>query len=186
MRRHVAVLVEADCPHTVSSSVGLKPPQRCGVLPRSATGAGLPCERSLEVHQHAELGEDDRSFRVAVKPDDLAVRVEFEDIGARGVHLLSGSGQLAEGQLQRPVVGARKGELDDNNTAVGVDAAEFAMHVGERGSVIPDRFGEIAAAVGCAHAIVGEFTIGGEQRDPAFEVFAFGDPVCVEQLRRSR
>jgi len=64
----VAVLVEADCPHNrLRLSVGLKPPQRYGVLPRSATGAGLPCERSLEVRQHAELGEDDRSFRVAVK-----------------------------------------------------------------------------------------------------------------------
>src|SRR6267378_3143222 len=132
---------------------------------RAPDPAGLRCERGLEVGQHTELGEDDRSFRVAVEPDDLAVLVEFEDVGARGVHLLSSSRQFTEGQLQRTVVGAL--------------TAELAMHVGERGCVIADRFGEVAAAVGCSHGIVGEFTIGGEQRDPAFEVFAFGDLVCV-------
>src|SRR5258708_33824712 len=115
-------------------------PLRSGMLRLGPDVAGLLCERGLKVGQYAELGEDDRSFRVAVKSDDLAVLVEFEDIGARGVHLLSGSGQLAEGQLQRPVVGALKGELDANHIAVGVDTAGFAMTVGEAGCVVADGF----------------------------------------------
>ena len=74
---------------------------------------------------------------------------------------------------------ALEGELDDNDIGGGVDKPECAMHVGKRDPVIADRFGHVAAAVGHAHGIVGEFPRGREQVDPPFEIFALRHRVGV-------
>ena len=58
-------------------------------------------ERGAEVTDHAELGEDDRSFGVAVEALDLAVG-QFEDVAARGVHPLAGRPQRPERSGQTP------------------------------------------------------------------------------------
>src|SRR5277367_443063 len=46
-------------------------------------------ERGTEVADHAELGEDDRAFGVAVEAFDLAAG-QLEDVAARRVHPLTG------------------------------------------------------------------------------------------------
>jgi hypothetical protein len=61
---------------------------------------GSVLERGVEVADHAELGEDDRAFGVAVEPLDLAVD-QLEDVAARCVPPLAGRPQRPGGKPQR-------------------------------------------------------------------------------------
>jgi hypothetical protein len=71
-------------------------PCECGGIPWIRRAALSLDECGFEVGQDSELSEDDRPFRVAIEVFDLAV-FQFEHVAARGVHLLSRRGQLAEG-----------------------------------------------------------------------------------------
>src|ERR1700692_1524766 len=77
-------------------------------------------QSGVEVVQDPELSKDDRPLWVAIKAFDLAV-FDFEHVAARGVHFLTRGGQLAEGKLQRAIVGALQGQLHYDNVVVGVD-----------------------------------------------------------------
>jgi hypothetical protein len=78
--------------------------------PRKAQACRSVLERGAEVAEHAELGEDDRAFGVAVEPHDPAVD-QLEDVAARCVRPLAGRRQRPGGQVQRAEVRSLQSQL---------------------------------------------------------------------------
>jgi hypothetical protein len=134
-------------------------------------------ERGAEVADHAELGEDDRAFWVAVEALDLAVG-QLEDVAAGCVHRFAGRRQRPGGQVQRAEMGSLQGRLDHHDVAADVELVQLAVPVRERPRVVFDLFGEFAgAAPGDPDGLIGKGAVVGEGRDPSLEVLVLGDLV---------
>src|SRR5215210_9503719 len=81
--------------------------------------AFLLLERGLQVAQHTELAEQDGSGVVAVERAHLPV-LKMEDIAARSVDLLPGSGESSPGHGEVTLVGSVQRQLNDDDITVEV------------------------------------------------------------------
>src|SRR5260370_20347861 len=105
---------------------------------RPAGRGSLVRDRCLDVREHAELREDQRSRRVAVERLDLAVH-QTEDITARRIHPLARWWNDAHRRRKGPLMRALEGELHDDDVADAEEAVQLTMHVRERLRIDLDR-----------------------------------------------
>ena len=80
----------------------------------------LLLERGLQVAQHTELAEHDGSGVVAVERAHLPV-LKMEDIDARDVELLTGSGDRSQAHGKVTLVGSVQRQLNDDDVTVEVE-----------------------------------------------------------------
>jgi hypothetical protein len=127
------------------------------------TRSPLLRERRLQVAQHTELGEHDGSGVVAVERAHLPI-LNMEDIDARDVEFLTGSGKRSKAHGKVTSMGSVQRQLNDDDVTVEVQVGEFAVHVRKCSRVDVGRTSDFVAAVLDAGRDVPPIAVRGEQR----------------------
>src|SRR5258705_13018934 len=85
-------------------------------------------ERGFQVSEHTELTEHYCSGVVAVECTHLPV-LNMEDIDARDLERLTGSGECSQTHRQVTFVSSVQRQFNDDDVTIEIEMREFALHV---------------------------------------------------------